>query len=312
MFDRLSGGHFKFAPVVKAALCALGVALPNAAWAGEVAQIPESSWRLKKTPHFDIRYQAKWSPPGIQLTLEKLHRLLRSDLGTLADWLKNEPILIYIYKDRPSYLNGRFTPPDWSEGVAVYAEKTVAVYDQKEAFKLHRIIAHETTHLLFEGYFSGKGRNLPRWLNEGLAMLMEDGAGSNPQNYSWTQAMDAMTKDQIIPAEKFFTEDLNIESSAETVNDWYLQAFSMVHFLLKKHSRLQFQNFCSRLRDGITLQEALWKTYKISSLKKLEEKWRGTLKNAGGASARQSYKRLIESVQYRSRGKAEFSPPQLR
>jgi len=56
----------------------------------------------------------------------------------------------------------------------------------------------------------------------------------------------------------------------------------MVHFLYRKHSRMQFFNFCSQLRDGKPLEDALWRVYRFKGLAALEREFRASIKRSGG------------------------------
>ena len=48
------------------------------------------------------------------------------------------------------------------------------------------------------------------------------------------------------------------------MDDWYLQAYITARFLLKSHSKLSFRMFCQRIRGGMPIDKALWRTYRYS------------------------------------------------
>ena len=71
------------------------------------------------------------------------------------------------------------------------------------------------------------------------------------------------------------TKDLHNDQAA--VGEWYIQAYSVTHYLLRKHSRLQFKSLCAALRDGKPIADALWLTYRYKKVSDLDKKWRAWL-----------------------------------
>src|SRR3989338_3312181 len=61
----------------------------------------------------------------------------------------------------------------------------------------------------------------------------------------------------------------------QLVNVYYLQAVSIVGFLIEKYGSDSFAVFCSQLRDGKSMEESLRFAYPlyIRSLKELQERW---------------------------------------
>ncbi|MFI5360484.1 MAG: hypothetical protein ACHQ49_00830 [Elusimicrobiota bacterium] len=76
-------------------------------------------WRETLTPHFRVLHQSTWLPSGLTMGLERINFRLRMDLGIFSNWSAKDRINIYLYKDMPSYVKGEFSPPPWSNGVAV-------------------------------------------------------------------------------------------------------------------------------------------------------------------------------------------------
>lgn len=197
----------------------------------------------------------------------------------MAPWMSSERVKVYIYKDRASYLKGRFQPPRWSNGLAIPQERAVAVHEGRDKKKLFSVLAHELTHLIFESFWGKAGRP-PAWLNEGLAMVEEAEAGDIPRSSGWHSAM------QNLPPRSYFSmaelertspgEDLN---AAQVKNNpkieiWYTQSYSLVYFLTRQNSSFKFKSFCSYLRSGKSLKESLWLSYRYRSVPKFEEAWK--------------------------------------
>lgn len=231
----------------------------------------ERAWRTTISPHFEVYHEEAFLPPAFIINLERIHSRLRMDLAMFSPWMAKERLKLYLYKDHASYLAGEFSPPAWSNGVAQFDRKAVAVHDQPSRRKLLQVIGHETTHLLFESYWREQGKSPPGWLEEGLAMLEED----DPREYSqWLEAMVLMPREKMASMAEFLELSLSKDLPAKTsVSQWYVQSYSLVRFLYRSHSRLQFKTFCSLLREGKPVQEALWLVYRYGSLRKFETAW---------------------------------------
>lgn len=237
------------------------------------------AWRESPTPHFIIKHQAPWLPPGFTMGVERAHSRLRMDLNMFSPWMSKDKINLYVYQDQFSYLNGEFTPPKWSNGLAVYERRAVVLPGMKDPRKLLQVMAHETTHLLFDTFWREAHKEPPAWINEGLAMLQEADSPEKPETSVWYQQMSMADVKRFPSLTAFFavtpTKDLHDDQAA--VGEWYVQAYSVTHFLLRKHSRLQFKGFCGHLRDGKPVAEALWLSYRYRTVGDLDKKWRAWL-----------------------------------
>ncbi|MFH1723147.1 MAG: hypothetical protein ABII00_00855 [Elusimicrobiota bacterium] len=237
-------------------------------------------WNETLSPHFVVLHESAFAPSGVVLDLEKLHNRLRLDLSMFAPWMAKERVKIYLYKTRESYLHGKFQPPSWSTGIAVQEEKLIATFEFPSREEFLDVIGHELTHLLFEGYWAEVKKTPPVWLNEGLSMIEESPDRSRPEKSRWYQAMAFLTDRTVIPLSRYvrMNPGRDLGSNKDAVTLWYVQAYSLVHFLYRRHTRLQFFNFCGLLRDGTRLERALWKVYRYQSLERLEAAWKRWLK----------------------------------
>lgn len=245
-------------------------------------------------------------PSGLLLELGKMHGRLKRDLASFSPWMAKEKIKIYLYKTPESYMRGEFEPPAWSNGVAFYAKKLIATHEQPEDGKLHSVLAHEMSHLLFESFWAEERKDPPVWLNEGLAMLEEAPDPGRPESSDWHRAMWVLEEKQTVSFERFFSVSPARDMAGadkDAVSLWYVQAYSVVYFLYRRHTRLQFRNFCAQLREGKNLQQALWKAYRYPTLSKFEKEWRAWL-------SLPEVRALARSKS--PRGSASASPPVFR
>lgn len=236
----------------------------------------EEGWRLTRTPHFVVRHQARTLPKGLPLSLEKIHSHLKMDLAAFAPWMSKERVNLYLYANRESYLAGEFDPPGWSNGITFYDRRIVAVYDQSDnRSKLLEVTAHEMAHLFFEGYFGEKGLKPPQWLNEGLAMLEESRDRREAASSLWYQASRNLLDRGVLPMQDFLeVQPRPGDKNREAVSLWYVQAYSAVYYLCRVKSRVQFQLFAAKLREGRSVEQALRSAYGFPSLSRFEREWK--------------------------------------
>ena len=257
----------------------LAVAL--AAQAGAAPQSGGWDWRETLTPHFRVLHQSPWLPPGLTIGIEHINFRLRMDLGMFSNLWGKDRANIYLYRDMDSYVHGEFSPPPWSNGVAIYDKNAVAIPAMKETSQMLRVLSHENTHLIFVKYFREGHRDPPSWVNEGLAMLEEADSPEHPETSQWYQNMVAMPPNKWFPMETFFavnpTKDLHDDK--DLVATFYVQAYSITHFLVRKHSHLQFKAFCDKLRDGQSVEDSLRLAYQYRSVGDFEKRWRAWLKD---------------------------------
>ena len=268
-------------------------------------------WHETDSPHFAVIHEMTWLPAGFIMNLERMHGRLRMDLGWLSPWMDKERIKLYLYKTTRSYLAGEFQPPAWSNGLAIFASRSVAVPDQADHKVLLRVISHESTHLLFDGYWHEASKAPPpAWINEGLAMMEENDTPAQPERSPWFQSMVLAKPDSFLPMQRFFalspTKDLDNKAA---IGDWYIQAYSMVYFLYHEYQSLQFKNLCIHLREGRSLERCLWLAYRYNSLDSLEKDWRRWL---GRADMRARVRRALADApheEYSSEGRKDPSAP---
>jgi len=275
------------------------------AFGAELATAPSvSSWHVKTSPHFEIMHESVWSPGSVSLELEKIFASMRLNMSMFAPWMVKEKSKIYIYASQESYVNGEFNPPRWSKGLAYASKKTVVVYDTGDIGKLKAVIAHELSHLYFEGYFSEKLKYPPTWLNEGLAVYLEESVF--PEGGPWGKALAYFPPERQSPFPGFFDLKIDDLKSDAKIADWYLQAYGTVLYLYRPHTRVQFKAFCEALRSGEKVEDALWKGYRVREGADFGRKWSAWLDDyskpdlKGAASGARSASFDFKPIQFSS------------
>ena len=184
-------------------------------------------------------------------------------------WQWDNRVKIYIYANQEEFLKatGR---QKWSHGVADYEKKEIRSYVWKEGF-LESLLPHEIAHLIFRDYVGFKGE-IALWLDEGVAQWQEPAKRAIVK-----EAMKNALLQKKGYALKDLTEiDIRSVSYAPAVELFYIQAMSVIDFLINKQGSDVFIFFCRQLRDGKGLDEALKFTYptSIRNLNELEEQWK--------------------------------------
>ena len=240
------------------------------------AYADQKEFRQLRSEHFIINYKEGVDSSyvrNIKSTAEKYYRVITQQFNFYRDkfWIWENRAKVFIANDRDDYLKS-FNCSDWSAACVNYYEKIIYTYPDQNRFT--PIFVHELTHIIFRE-FIGEGK-LPLWLDEGVAVYMED-------KYGYTYGGGISFLKQKIKEDTYikFSELNNItigslnSKSQEEVNIFYLESFSIINFIMKKYGKYKFANFLRMLKKGLGLEEALAKVfYDLKDLDKLEAKWK--------------------------------------
>jgi hypothetical protein len=130
---------------------------------------------------------------------------------------------------------------------------------------LSRALPHELTHIVLADYITG--HKLPRWADEGMAML------ADPQDKREAHGRDLITalkQGAVLRLPEILTMDGYPEPQQTAA--FYGQSLSLVEFLIDRKGSLTLQQFLVRAaKDGY--QKALHETYGIRDAHELERLW---------------------------------------
>ncbi len=237
-------------------LCLLLLWLPAARGGGGAGRI--------ETGHCVITHEpqdadaARWLASHADAAVEEAGHLLGLRPGPR--------ITVALTSDRQAF--ERLQPagarvPHWAAGVA-YAEKNLIVLCLSPGADLLKLFRHEATHILLGRAFGGTHR-IPRWLNEGLAMIQ-----AREWNMSRLSTMTfAVLSDSLLPMDSLaqsFPADLRKAKIA------YCQSFYFISFLKGEFGPDAFRLFLDNYYRSRDFEHAILSAYRISwSL--LEERW---------------------------------------
>lgn len=229
-------------------------------------------WQEAKGDHFIVYFNDdKKSASEVLFKAEKYYTNIASELGYQrysTFWTWENRAKIYIYKEKEYFLKAT-NQPAWSEGMADYNNRSISSYAWSQGF-IDAILPHEIAHLIFRDYVGFKGE-IPLWLDEGVAQWMEP----RKREEVMIAVKDLADKNKLIPVEKMLSTDIRGVSDEDLVRTFYIEAMSLVGFLITKYGSESFTNFCRQLRDGKSFKEALIFTYPttIRDTKVFQEKW---------------------------------------
>lgn len=246
--------------------------VPFLLWGSETAHASDEVKELKGD-HFIIYYlEDERFAQEVLRKSERYYHQISSDLGYARYsnfWQWENRVKIFIYRSQEEFLKatGR---KGWSHGMADYEAKEIRSYAQKEGF-LETLLPHEITHLVFRDYVGFEGE-VPLWLDEGVAQWEEPGTRGivRPLMKSWLGVSKGFS------IEELTTVDIRQVDFEGAVQLYYVQAASVVDFLVTRYGADDFIVFCRQLRDGKSLNEALRFTYptRMRNLNELEAQWK--------------------------------------
>ena len=202
--------------------------------------------------------------------VESLHSNLMLDLAPFSPWASSERTTIFLFKNQDTYrrVTGR---PVWSGGASSVGKRKLYVYESEE---LPGIVAHELTHIYFDGFFLD-GSTDPLWLSEGMATLVQVERGLAAPNWL-RENLERLDAGDGFPIDALTGVTTTAGWPDAKVRLWYAQSYSLVRFLIRTQYRSSFYKFAAHLRDGRPAPEALYRAYgaPYTRMVALEHAWR--------------------------------------
>ena len=225
-------------------------------------------WKEYKSDHFIIYYNPSLPTDYIKEFTRKCelyYNLITNRLGfnRFDFWLWDNRARIFLHKTREEYLE--YTErPEWSGGSVHIKERTInTFYFEKNFFDV--MLPHELAHIILRE-FIGMDKQTPLWFDEGVASANE--------RKGYAQYL-LITKGFIDKGVFYAVPYIDNMSKVEVKlpSLFYATAASLVIFLLEKHPKRYFVEFCRNLRDGTDFYEAMGKVYGIDNAEELNEKF---------------------------------------
>ncbi len=203
--------------------------------------------------------------PKVKNVLDTIHGNLMLDLTPFTVVAKPGKILVMLFDQKQSYTD--FTNrPVWSGAASDLQSDTMYVIEKTGFYPL---TVHELTHLYFDQYFLPKLS--PLWLSEGVAVYMQVYASKQKPGYAIKRLKQILDTGKMIPFEEMMNAQTLKDYPKDKAEMWYTQSYALVDYLLNTRSRDEFYKFCTELKNGTPVHQALYRAYgmpfnKVSTL----------------------------------------------
>jgi hypothetical protein len=248
---------------------------PKRAWREDrTAALPDppvpEGFQKSVTRHFNVYAEQYEASDRFLELIENLHANLMLDLAPFSPWASDQKVSIFLFKSQDAYRRVTGRPP-WSGGASSVPKRKVYVYESEE---LPGILAHELTHIYFDGFFL-EGATDPLWLSEGMATLLQVERGLAAPNWL-RENLATLEGGGGLPFETFMGVTTTSGWADDKVRLWYAQAYSVVRYLIRTQYRSSFYKFAAYIRDGRPVPEALYRAYgaPYTRIRALEIAWR--------------------------------------
>ena len=234
-------------------------------------------WEEYKCRHFLIYYHD--SPIDFVKTVEemaeKYYDEITDNLGfrRMKSWNWDERAKIYIYDSANDYKHSARTL-GWSSGMASTLQKIIRTYPTAHGF-FDSTLPHELGHIIFRE-FIGHEADVPRWLEEGVAMYQEKAKRWGAHD----AVRQAMKEEIFIPLDELSRMRITNRTDRKTVSLFYAEAASIVYYMISELGEHKFVRFCRKIEDEKDFEKALSSVYyRFDNVEDLNESWVRYLKD---------------------------------
>lgn len=243
----------------------------------ETSEERDSHWLVAETPSFQVWSPSKEvCPNGVGRDCENLRgRLITKWLGDNTPYVWLPKCAVVLHPTRESYLECVGWEAGDTAGSSLVTWRGGKVVMRRIDLRGDRIdfrtaaLPHELTHVVLADIFPG--RSLPRWADEGMAILEDE---SSKRSLQWRDLQLGLAEDRLFPL-----RDLLRTRDYPASHDWtifYAQSASVVEYLVSQAPPRQLVSFLQRLTDD-GLDRALRATYGINDVEELDRLWRAHL-----------------------------------
>jgi len=245
---------------------------------GTIAVTPKDTWLYTDTNHLWQQASEGWIQVYWYGRSQPLAKRLLSHAQETLQRLSDEvgvtiqrPIRIYVYNstaDMRRALAPRsqtFDARTVTLGLAA-GQDTLLLLGTDQDVKA--TLSHELSHIVVGLATDNPYTDLPRWLDEGLAMYAE---GEMPYKNA-TALQQAIAEDKLLSIRSMSS----YTGQASEVDLYYGQAYSIVAFLLETYGRDKMHELLNVFGQGALQEQALQQVYGFG-LDELETAWRQSL-----------------------------------
>jgi len=174
---------------------------------------------------------------------------------------------LYIYANANDLKGAMIYPQEWTGGVAFTRYSIMAIGIAPDNINWGKTtIAHELTHLVINQMTLNPYNNLPRWLDEGLAMYTE---GVLSPEYT-TYLIGAIAEGRLISVQSLSSP---FSAYAEEAYLSYAESYSLVEFLITSYGQKKMLELLNVFMEGSSYDGALERVYGFD-MDGLDSLWR--------------------------------------
>jgi tetratricopeptide (TPR) repeat protein len=211
-----------------------------------------AAWRSEATVHNgleafkDDRFTILFNGPANRILAERATTVLRDSFWKIGQWLGNypsNPINVIFYTDKQ--FRDITGAPEWAGGGFDGQIRMPVAGATKDLREFDRILIHELTHAMLASIAT---RNLPAWLNEGLAMYFEGN--------------DAAASEKLLATAHLYVPLSTLDggftqlSAAQAALVYEISAFA-TSALMTKIGAANLRFFLQDLDNGLTIETAV-------------------------------------------------------
>ena len=182
-------------------------------------------------------------------------------------------LVFYADGDRMRADMGRGTRP-WVGGVAAARFNLIVLYASEFDWgrsTLAATIAHELTHIAIEHAIGEPPRNVPAWLHEGVATVVESAVA---ERFSYKDIVEAAFEADRLISLRGLTGSFPVQSTGALLA--YAQSNSFVRFIIDRWGESAITDILDAYRQGASQDSALRQAVGLG-LNALEAEWLATL-----------------------------------
>lgn len=166
-----------------------------------------------------------------------------------------KPVKLYIYASQQDLLGALIFPQEWTGGINLPQYHVIAIGMAPSELEWGKTtIAHELTHQVIYQVTANPYNDLPRWLDEGLAMYNEGVIG--PEFISYL--IRAIAENSLISVQSLSSPfSANVEEAYLS----YAESYSLVEYLISSYGQGRMLELLNTFRQGSGYDDALEKVY---------------------------------------------------
>lgn len=226
-------------------------------------------WRTLSGAQVDLFWYGRNESSARDL-LAKAHTALdrlRSDMGVPS--LKR--IRIYVYNNQNDMRRATSSRSEGYDeqvttlGVAMGEDALILLGSHRD---VEETLAHELSHIVVGIITDNPYTDLPRWLDEGLAMYAQGKLAAGNQ-----RALEAAISSNSLLSIRSMT---SYSGQASQVDLFYGEAYSIVDWMLRELGNEKMQELLAVFSEGVRQEDALKRVYGMG-LDELDSRWRASL-----------------------------------